>query len=75
VGGAVRGSECVAVGVVAHVDDFGDEPRGNERPLCQRLVGRWIAPCLFRVEDPTESVVGTLLGGGCGGTPQRRAGC
>jgi hypothetical protein len=30
--GAVRGSECVAVGIAAHVDDFGDEPSGNKRP-------------------------------------------
>ena len=32
-------------------------------------------PCLFRGESPAGFVAGTLLGGGCGGTPQRRAGC
>jgi hypothetical protein len=31
--------------------------------------------CLFRGENPAGYVAGTVLGGGCGGTPQRRAGC
>jgi hypothetical protein len=49
-------------------------------PLCQRLAGRLIYSQLtvFLMDSGCESggmCRGTLLGGGCGGTPQRRAGC
>jgi hypothetical protein len=53
---------------------------GNRGPLCQRLAGRLIYSQLtvFLMDPGCESggmCRGTLLGGGCGGTPQRRAGC
>ena len=58
-------------------------PRRSRQPGYLPSVGPYVngsqvagfTPCLSRGESPAGYVAGTLLGGGCGGTPQRRAGC